>query len=247
MYTIRDLVNQAYRDSNVIGIGQTPSAEEMDDGTRQVNSLLNRQWQQGGFATTTIALDAAFDGRDVYSIGPMPDLIVNPTAEVPDFVVDVAPTLLNGIILYSGNNARLPARPITSGQYFTRGVSVVQNTYPDQFYYERRSPLAYIRWYMGAPQGPGQIIYEPSYVGVSANTDISSWNLGLQDYLKWSLAANIAALNRFDATWLQQQAQIALAEFKRANYKGQSYTADFSAGGKAIGGTKFNIYTGELV
>ena len=248
MYTMRELVIDAYDDAMIRSEGMQLTPQEMKKGMSMVNNILGTEFQNGDFQTTTVSFPVAFTGTDSYTIGPMPDLVAYPAAATPDFVLPVPPTSITMIVLIAGANARIMCAPCPGTHYFSRGVSNVENEYPAEFYYERTSPLSTIRFMMGTPNGPGEIIYKPAYDSATEDSDVDIWPEGLKPYLKWAVASKISAINRFDNTYLEKEAQSALAVFRRANYKGQSYTADSSAPGSGNQfGAKFQIYTGELV
>lgn len=247
MYTVSDLVRQAYSDSNIVGTGMSMTADDLQNGVTLLNRLLAQQHAKGAFHATTVAMPITFTGTDHFTIGPPPDLINYPLAITPDIIVNVAPGSIQQIVFYS-NNARLSSVPMSAGSYFSRGVDQVSNPFPSEFYYERTAPVATVHFMYGTPNGNGELIYEPSYVGVASTTDLDLWNQDLVAYLSWQVASDLAGANRWDNVWLQQKANASLQMFKNTNRKVQSYVADGSATGRRVtGGSKFNIYTGELV
>ena len=153
------------------------------------------------------------------------------------------PSSIIGCVFVNGNNARLQSKPCDAQVYFSRPVEVVQNPFPAEFYYERGYPLGTIRFRMGTPNCPGEILYSPSYTNVDANTSLDGYPNGLVPYMRYRLAADIAKFNLLDDTAMMSRANTALTMFKRANYRGQHYTADMSApGASPMTGRKYNIY-----
>lgn len=243
MYTARNLVNNAYKDAGVVGVGMTMSSDELNDGISWLNTILDMMQQDQLFSSTTVADHVTFDGRMNYTVGPMPDLTLNPTAQVPDFILPIMPSTLVGCVFINGNNARLQSKPCDAGVYFSRPVEIVQNPFPSEFYYERGYPLGTIRFRMGTPNCPGEILYSPSFTNVDANTVLDGFPNGLLPYMRWRLAADIAKFNLLDDTAMMSRANTALTMYQRANYKGQHYTADMSApGATPMTGRKYNIY-----
>ena len=223
------------------------TADDLGNGINLLNRLLGQQHAKGMFHTTTVAMPIVFTGTDHFTLGPPPDLINYPLAVTPDVIVNVVPGSIQQIIFYS-NNARLSSVPMSPGSYFSRGVDQVTNPFPSEFYYERTSPVATVRFMYGTPSGNGELIYEPSYINVASTTDMELWNPDLTAYLSWQVAADLAGANRWDNGWLQTKANSALTAFKNTNRKVQSYVADGSATGRRpTGSNKFNILTGELI
>lgn len=247
MYSVRQLVKDAYRDSNVLGIGQAFSDDMLVRGVGLLTSILQQRQACGDFKSAMVALPVTFTGAGNYTIGPSPDLIEHPELNAPDIELPIAPVRINEIILIS-NNARIVSRPCSSTEYFNRGINTTSNNLPTFFYYEKTYPLSTIRFYLGQPIGSGEIIYEPNYVDADANTDVSIWPVGLLPYLRWQLASDIAGINRWDAPMLAMKAQQALEDWTNSNYKRHGYVADTSAscyhGGPS---SKFNIYTGQVI
>ena len=247
MYSVRQLVKDACRDSNVLGIGQSFTDDMLVRGVGLLQSILQQRQACGDFKSAMTALPVTFTGAGNYTIGPQPDLIEHPELSTPDFELPIAPAKISEIIIIS-NNARIVSRPCSSTEYFNRAINTTNNNLPTFFYYERTYPLSTIRFYLGQPNGTGEIIYEPNYIDADANTDVSIWPVGLLPYLRWQLASDIAGINRWDAPMLAVKAQQALEDWQASNYKKHGYVADTSASGYGSGSaSKFNIYTGHVV
>jgi len=238
-YLIRNLINDAYKQSGVVGIGQTMSASQTSDGLSVLNFILDEVFATDEGATT-IALPVTFTGVSDYTIGPVPDDIADPT---PDIVVN---TLISDIdyIVVTVDGVRQVTRSIDPISYTARPLDTINNTLPYAFYYEKTNPVGTIRFYEGTPTGPGELVYKPSIVDVTANTDMKAHPRAIKPYLMYELAARIAEQNGFDASQMKLRASKAWRDYKASIYQGQSYRCDGSAPG-VDSELWYNIYRGD--
>jgi len=240
-YTIRNLITDAYAESGVVGIGMTVQAHQLAEGLTSLNLILDEVYA-GNDAQATVAASVAFDGRSNYTVGPQP---ANPLLEpdlVPDIELPVMPSAIDEIVVTIGG-VRIITKRIDPVVYHRRSLDSISNNAPSVFAFERTNPLGTIRFYEGTPTGPGEIIYKPSMVDVTANTDYKYHPRELRPYLVYALAAKLANLNAFDANDIQIRANNAWNRYKSSTYEGQHYMCDDSAPTGESGG-KYNIYRG---
>lgn len=241
-YTIRNLITDAYKESGVLGIGMTLSSVQLQDGLGSLNLILDGVYagNEGGTSTST---PVTFTGASNYTVGPQPaNPILNPEL-VPDIELPIMPSKISGIVI-TVNGVRIPTTGISPDVYFSRSLNSISNAAPSNYFFERTFPLGTIRFYEGTPSGPGEIIYNPSLVDATANTDFKYYPRELKPYLIYSLAADIAESNSFDNTSLMAKSNKAWNNYKTASYEGQSYHCDGSAPRGSVGG-KYNIYAGD--
>lgn len=239
IYTIRNLVSDAYRESGIVGIGMTMTAEQQSEGVSKLNFILDSVYAQNA-PLTTIVFPVTFTGLDAYTIGAVP-----PTSgEIqPDIAVDVVPIDISQITITVGNS-RLTTYPITADSYINRSLDTITNNAPRSFWYERTQPLSNIKFLYGNPSGPGEIIYKAALVDVNPNTNFSAFPRSLRPFLVYELAAKLANSNGFDATPLQIQSNSYWNIYKNSAYEGQSYTIDYSVPGLRDNNSRNNILTG---
>ncbi len=240
-YYIRNLIEDAYKESGVVGIGMTTQAHQLAEGLSSLNLILDEVYA-GNNAQATVAADATFDGSDSYTVGPAPENPILTPELVPDVELPVMPADIASIIV-TVNGVRIPTSKVDPITYNNRSLNVIQNQAPSYYFFERTNPLGTIRFYEGTPTGPASIIYKPSMVDVTANTDYKYHPRELRPYLIYALAAKLAELNAFDPTSIQIRANNAWNKYKAATYEGQCYHADASAPTGNSGG-KYNIYAG---
>lgn len=223
-YLIRNLIADAFKESGVLGIGQTMQAYQTQDGLDSLNLILDEIYATDE-GVPTIAKPVTFDGSNSYTVGPLPDVVGDPT---PDIEVDSLISRIDRLIITLGGvrNTVLPIDPIS---YSARPLENVETPLPSYFYFERTSPLSTIRFYEGGPSGAGEIIYTPSIMDVTANTDTKHHPKALRPYLVYELATRVARQNGFETQSLQQASSSAWRKYKQFTYEGQSYQADASA------------------
>lgn len=238
MYSIRNLIADAYRESGVVGPGMTVQAHEESSALSTLNLVLDEIYA-GNDSVPSQALDVTFNGASEYTIGPA----ATGGADEPDILVNAIPGEINQIIVTVGGS-RIVCTAVDPITYFSRADDdLVSNPVPYGFYYEQGNPLGTIRFLEGAPTGAGQLIFKPSLVDVTSNTDYKYYPRALKPYLVYELAARIAEANTFDATALKMKSTSAWTKYKQNVYEGQGYHCDASA--PSGRGDKYNIYAGE--
>lgn len=235
MYTFRNLINDAYAKSGVVGIGMTVSSQQLSEGLSTVNEILDELYATNEYGATT-SHPVTFTGASSYTMGPAGE-------ETPDIDLGVVPSNIDKVIITVGG-VRIPLGYITPLDFFSRSLDEISSDVPDAFTVERTFPLATLRFFEGKPTGPGELIFSPSLVDVTASTDFKHFPREIKPYLVYEAAARIAELNAFEANTLRQRAINALSKYKQASYQGQSYVADGSAPGMC-GNNKYNIYAGD--
>ena len=240
-YTIRNLIDDAYHKSGVVGIGMTMQSYQLSEGLSALNLILDDVYAVNQHIAT-ITLPVTFDGRADYTFGPQPEDIL--TDPVPDIEIDIIPLVIEGIITTNGG-VRNTCVNTTPEKYYARSLDSISNAIPAEFFYERTSPLATIRFFEGTPSGPGELIYKQALVEVTANTSYTGFPKSLRPYLVHKLGAVLAADNAFDATNLHIEANSAWARYRTSTYQGQSYHCDASAPSSDNAAGKYNIFRGD--
>lgn len=239
VYTIRNLISDAYSESGVVGIGMTMTSQQLFEGLSKLNLILDSVYATNEI-TATVILPVTFTGTDVYSIGPAPEGV----GDIPDFIANPPPISINQIIIKDGN-VRYTARNTDPISYTSRPLSQLTTSTPEYFYYERSQPLSRIRFYEGAPTGTGEIIYKSALVDVLTTTNFNVFSRAIKPYLICELASRLAGSNGFDNTALKVQSNNEWRSYLASTYEGQSYQADWSAPNVGTGNNKYNIFEGN--
>ncbi len=236
-YTMRNLCDDAYSESGIIGNGMKMEADQQEDAMRILNILLDSIATLNiQPATSTATVD--FNGQKSYTIGE-----AQPNGSpAPDIVVAAKPTQIDGIFVFTGGQ-RYQIAPKTPEECFGAD-NILNQPYPSGFYFQRSEPLASIHFIDGAPSGQGTITYKSTLSGVTANTDYSIFPRTLRPYLLYELAARLCTANTMDPSPMKQQANNAWLAYQSSCYQGQRYVADASAPGYG-GREKYNIHRGD--
>jgi hypothetical protein len=239
MLLARTLITEAYKEAGIIGQGMTLTSEQMTQGLSSLQGILDEAYGDDAGAPTQ-ALSVTLPGTPSFTIGPMPaDPLMEP---VPDVALNVVPASIDKIAIRSGG-VRYISFPATPETFFNRALETNEDQYPTHFYYEKSYPLSTVRWVEGQATGEAEIVYRPSLVDPTLNTDLGFYPRALRPYLRWELASIIAEQNTFESNTLRSRSQRAWNTYQRSVYEGQAYAADGSAPNRQNG--RFNIYSGE--
>lgn len=238
MYTMRNLVDDAYHESGVVGNGMTMQADQLGDGIRSLNFILDNIHALN-MQTYTASVTVNFTGLKSYTLGTAPVLITDPT---PDIIVPTSPNMIDGVYVFTGG-VRYTIPPVDPETYFS-ATNILTQPYPSGYYYQCSDPIGTLYFVDGQPSGQGTITYKHSLSEVTPNTDYAQFPRELRPYLVYELAAKVALSNTFDNTSLKMQANNYWQAYQNSCYQGQKYMADTSAPGFA-GNSKYNIYAGN--
>lgn len=144
MTTARDLILLALKTCGAIGEGQTPSAENMQDGLKRLNWLLAQWNRKRWLVYNTVDFSVATTGAVSYSIGPV-------TVEhgTPSIVVDPRPAKLEAAYL----RQIVPSQPqpidfpldiITSREEYSRIPLKTLTTFAYSIFYEPHYPVGFL-------------------------------------------------------------------------------------------------------
>ncbi|MGV0879442.1 hypothetical protein V6767_20105 [Martelella sp. FLE1502] len=162
MTTARDLILLAMKDAGVIGVGQTPLAEDMNDALSNLNAML-AQWSRRRWMVYHLA-DAYFQatGAEYYTLGIGGDINVaridsvesayfritggpttTPVDAEPDtpFGVDGGATLSVQSGGYAQSNVDYPLQVLTSKEEYNRIALKQMTSFPAALFYDSGWPL----------------------------------------------------------------------------------------------------------
>lgn len=133
MTTARDFVTLALKEAGVLGIGQTPNAEDINDGFTLLHRML-AQWQKLRWLVPNL-IDVSAVGNSLKSnlIGPGQHY----NTLRPDKIQAAYFKQLTGD---AANNVSYPLRPIYSYEDYSRIALKELNTWPSFFFYDGAYP-----------------------------------------------------------------------------------------------------------
>lgn len=225
MTTARDLITRSMRLMRVIGAKDTPDAEEMTDGLRALNAMLDKFWLEGymvyRWETASHALTA---GDGDYTIGTGGDINVTRPNSIPD-----------AYIRY--NTVDYPLEIIASQDYDSIPIKSI-SAIPDRLYYDPAYPLGVI-YLFPVPVASMTLYYSSpkrleSFANLSDTIDLPP---GYEDMLAYQLAVHYSPEFGVEPSpTVIAMARESKAIIKRSNTKQRTISVDSAL----LGGTGFN-------
>lgn len=138
MTTARDIVNLALKDAGVVGVGQTPLAEDANDAFTKMNWMLS-QWQRKRWVIYQL-VDLSFTstGSQTYTVGPSGNFDISPR---PD---KLEAAFFRQLINAAPNQVDYPLAIIPSREDYSRIALKQLTTFPQAIYYDPGFPLGTI-------------------------------------------------------------------------------------------------------
>ena len=230
-YTVRDLVTDAYKECGVVGLGQTPKANESADALRTLNLLLD-EYALDGLSTPGM--------RDFSVAFPAGERFVEFRRGTDDGTWPV----------YAVAVQEIPMRPDL--------VCVVSGSSRDPLTYMDTSELfaldasygSLATWSWEDNQYPRLLLADIPDVSVSLsiramcipyrdvdlNTDLSGWRLGLRPLLCAELATQLGRQNMYDTTALQARVYMLKDKYRATLRSPVAICIDGSAPGRCRSG-----------
>lgn len=132
--TPNDLILLALKQANVLGVGQSASAEDIDDCFMLLNMML-AQWQRRRYAVWTLkTLTVPCDGSQSYSIGPGGDL----NTARPNKVESAFVRMMNTT---APNQVDYPLEIIRAREDYDRIYLKSMQSFPQYLFYDSAYPL----------------------------------------------------------------------------------------------------------
>lgn len=133
MTTARDLCTSVLKNIGVVGVGQTPLAEDINDAFTALNRMLAAWSRNRMFVYRTATASCTANGMQAYTVGSGGDLdLARPAKIVSAFV-----RLQAG----SANPVDYPLRPLTAREDYAAIVLKSMNSFPQVVYYDPEFPF----------------------------------------------------------------------------------------------------------
>jgi hypothetical protein len=213
--TPADLILQAFKRSGIIGVGQTPSAEDMNDGFDALNGMI-AQWNRKRWllwALDDIACTST--GAQSYTIGngsqfdtPRPDRIEYAYSRL-------LPTM-------AGQTLDTPLFIIQSHEDYARIVMKALTTWPTSIFYDSQFPVGLLRvWPLPtAEQYEIHVLVKNQIVPFTSITEVISDSVPPEVFeaLSWNLCARLRpSYGLPEDPQVVNLAKIALGTLRQAN------------------------------
>lgn len=151
-----DLVTAALRETNALGVGQTPLAEEITYGQAMLQFLLAEWERKRWLVYHLVTLSVECTGAESYSIGPMndyqtPDINTNQfnSQFAPQFGQSVRPARIESAFIRQTTPSTslqpdYPLEELKSREDYNRVQLKAMQSIPAAFFYDSAWPLGYI-------------------------------------------------------------------------------------------------------
>lgn len=231
--TVQEMLKAAMRTIGVLATGETPTAEELNDGMEALNTML-KSWAAQGimvYASTEITVSLVASTAS-YSVGTGGTVAVTRPS-----------TVLGGFIRDSGGHD-YPINVISEGEY--RGISEKATTSrPTSVFYDPLYSLGYFRFY------PTPNASETAYLdclvpwtAFTALTDTVSFPPEYERAIKFNLALELAPeYGKEPSQFVLKSANEALNIIQAQNFAAQMQPASF-AGMPGVTGRGYDINEG---
>lgn len=131
--TPKDIITLALKTANVIGVGQSPSAEDINDSFNHLNMML-AQWRADRANTYAfVNADVACDGREFYTIGPGGDL------DIP-WMPKIGSAFISQFY-GTDNRVDYSLNELTAREDYNRIGLKQLKSFPSFFYYDSQFPV----------------------------------------------------------------------------------------------------------
>lgn len=231
----RDLVKGALRQINAIGVGETPSAEDLSDGLDSLSAMLE-SWaiEKLMVFAPTREVFTLVPGQEMYTIGPTGNFNTSSPVDI----------LLAGIQLVGSTPpAEIPLEIVTLQQRADTRMKDLQSTIPRDLYYENGAPFSRLYLYPVPAYAHQIVIYSNKQLLsiTDGNTDLILPS-GYWDALLYNLAVKRAPeYGKEPSQTVMSMAVKSKAAVKRANYRPSYMKGDPAVMGRTAW---FNILTG---
>ena len=241
MTTVNELIKSSLKDAGIVGVGQTPSATDSNDGFVTVNQMIMnwnvKRWLEYVMQVLTVTTT----GATTYTIGPGGDIDTG-TAQ--------RPAKLGGVVWRQSPSATdpvdYPLTQILSREDYEREIPVKSiGNFPQCFFYETTYPLGALYAYP-IPQASGQLrvsLRLPLTKFTSLQQTISIPE-EYESAIRYNLAIRLAANYRLPITQeLKVLAKDSLQTIRSSNSQISTMEMPVNLPGRRRGG--YNIYSDQ--
>lgn len=198
-YTVRNLVTDALRDCGIVGVSDTPSADESADAVRTLNRILDEYALSGLTSPGSRAITV------LYPAGAEFVEFVRGSATEP-WQIPVAEIVMRPSLVATVSGQSRETLPyMDEDEYFGR-ESISSGTVYAWHWEDTQSPRLFLADAPVSGVELSVIAKCDPYRDVDLNTDMSGWRVGLRPLLVQELSAQIARQNGYDYSGMQAKA-----------------------------------------
>lgn len=186
--TFGDIVESALRNTGIIGLGQTASSEDMNQGCAALNDMI-AQWQQRRYLVYRLVEQSVpCNGAEAYSIGPGGDISVleRPAA--------INAAFARQVINASPNRIDYPLSILPSRETYSQIAMKQLQSFPEWCWYDADTPLGMLYVYpIITNQFELHVIFRQQLQTAQALTDEITLPAEYREALVYNLAVRLTA------------------------------------------------------
>ena len=133
--TARELITLALKKIGVLGVGQTPLPEDINDGFTELNLMIGQWASQRYMLYHLVSNSIVCTGAQSYSLGPTGDIVYS---ERPSVIESAFVRLLNNAT--AANRVDYPLMQLPSREDYDRVPMKLLNSFPQFFWYDAAYP-----------------------------------------------------------------------------------------------------------
>lgn len=212
MTTANDLILLSLKESGVLGVGQTPQAEDANDALRLLNAMMG-QWQRRRWLVYHL-IDVVKTGTGAlsYSVGPGGDF----DAARPD---KIEAAYFRNVTQPAPNNVDYPLAPIWSREEYNQIALKSLASFPQVYFYDSAWPMGFVFvWPVPSAQYEIHISIKDTLQTFSSLTTEINLPPEYEEALHYNLAVRLRPLYQLSPdVQIIQLAKLALNTIKNAN------------------------------
>jgi len=237
MTTALDIINLSLKEAGVIGVGQTPGAEDVNDALTLLNAMMAQWNRRRWIVYHLIDVTCLGTGNLSYTVGPGGDFNV----ARPDRIQ--AAFFRQLINQPPANNVDYPLVPIWSREEYNQIALKSLASFPQVYFYDSGFPLGEVFiWPVPNNQYEIHLTLKDTLQTFSGLNDVVNLPPEYEEALHYNLAVRLRPLYQLPAEpQIIQLAKLALNTIKNAN----SQIPEMSMPGDLIRGSNYNIYSDQ--
>jgi len=240
MTTIRDIITLALKDSGIVGVGQTPLAEDINDGLTRLNLMLGQWNGQRWLLYHQLDKSLALTGAQTYTIGPAGDIV---TTQTPS---QIKSAYVRQVIPSVAAQPDWPVTVIRAREGYNAIALKTIASVPRYLYYDHTLPKGTIYvWPLGSSSYELHVIVNDVIDAFTLAYDIAGLPGFYHEALLYNLSVRLrTAYGKPQSPGVSSLARSSLATLRSNNVEIPELDMPGALVPHGIG-SRFNVFTGE--
>lgn len=225
-----DLIRDALKEVQVLGEGETMSAEMASDGLNTLNRLMDRLANQPLMLFAVTQLVHPLTSAQSFTVGPVADLVADRPIQVMSAIA-------------AKDGVDYDVKVLTPTQWDSIHIKDIEGGPPEGIYYEATASVGTVFVYPKAPTYELKMRVLSQFRRFNGLTDVVALPPGYEEAIILALAIRLApSYQRPVSAFTVEQAKIAMRGIKRANFRMPALDVSHVAG--AVGVDTAGFQTG---